>query len=112
MNRSARMSAGLTIASALCGLLAAACAGHQAGVAATGAAPGAKLPGTAWRLVEFQSPDDRIGTVRPDNPAAYTMALEPDGRVALRLNSIEELARGQRRRRALTLDPSGLALLP
>jgi heat shock protein HslJ len=86
MNRSDRMNAGLTVASALCGLLAAACAVHQAGPATARAAPGAKLPGTAWRLVEFQSPDDRIGTVRPDNPAAYTMALEPGGRVALRLN--------------------------
>ncbi|PYN27041.1 MAG: hypothetical protein DMD76_08925 [Candidatus Rokuibacteriota bacterium] len=80
------VNAGLTVASALCGLLAAACASHQAGPAAARTAQGAKLLGTAWRLVEFQSPDDRIGTVRPKNPAAYTMALEPDGRVALRLN--------------------------
>ena len=79
MNRSARMSASLTVASALCGLLAAACVGHQAGPAAIGAAPGAKLPGTASRY---------------DSTA------------------IEELALGQRRRPALTLDPSGLALLP
>lgn len=80
------MKAGLTVVSALCGLLAAACSGHQAGPAAARATPSANLPGTAWRLVEFRSSDDSIGIVKPDNPAAYTMALEADGRVALRLN--------------------------
>jgi heat shock protein HslJ len=41
---------------------------------------------TSWRLVEFQSSDDRIGTVKPDDAAKYTVSLEPGGRVAMRLN--------------------------
>ena len=44
------------------------------------------LAGTAWRLVEFQSMDDAIGTVRPEASALYTMRLHGDGTVNLRLN--------------------------
>jgi heat shock protein HslJ len=44
------------------------------------------LAGTSWRLVEFQSMDDAIGTTRPDDPSLYTMALAADGSAALRLN--------------------------
>lgn len=42
--------------------------------------------GTVWRLVEFQSMDDATGTVRPENPSRYTMRLNSDGTVAMRLN--------------------------
>jgi heat shock protein HslJ len=45
-----------------------------------------KFAGTRWRLVEIQSMDDAIGTVRPDNPDLYTMDLNADGTVAMRLN--------------------------
>ena len=44
------------------------------------------LGDTRWRLVEFQSMDDSIGTVRPDDPSAYTMRLNGDGTVQMRLN--------------------------
>ena len=44
------------------------------------------LAGTNWRLVAFQSNDDRIGRVVPDNPARYTMSLGADGRVSMQLN--------------------------
>jgi heat shock protein HslJ len=58
----------------------AACSPHQSGPASDG------LTGTSWRFVEFRSNDDRIGVVRPTNPASYTMSLEPDGRVSMRLD--------------------------
>lgn len=38
------------------------------------------LAGTEWRLVEFQSMDDAVGTVRPSDPSLYTMRLNGDGR--------------------------------
>ena len=44
------------------------------------------LVNTEWRLVEFQSMDDSIGTVRPDDPSLYTMRLNGDGTVNMRLN--------------------------
>ena len=44
------------------------------------------LAGSNWRLVEFRSSDDKIGVVRPDDPAKYTMSLGSDGRVAMRLD--------------------------
>jgi hypothetical protein len=47
---------------------------------------GNPLAGTSWRLVEFQSMDDAIGKVRPDDPSLYTMRLNSDGTVAMRLN--------------------------
>ena len=46
----------------------------------------AALAGTEWRLVEFQSMDDAQGTERPSDPALYTMSLQGDGSVAMRLN--------------------------
>jgi hypothetical protein len=45
-----------------------------------------RLSGTTWRLVEFQSMDDATGAVRPDDPSLYTMQLNADGSVNLRLN--------------------------
>lgn len=44
------------------------------------------LAGTHWRLVEFQSMDDATGTVHPDDPSQYTMRLNRDGAVTMRLN--------------------------
>jgi heat shock protein HslJ len=44
------------------------------------------LAGTDWRLVEFQSMDDAVGTVKPKDPNLYTMRLNADGTVQMRLN--------------------------
>lgn len=44
------------------------------------------LAGTSWRLVEFQSMDDAIGTTRPADPSLYTMRFNDDGTVSMRLN--------------------------
>jgi heat shock protein HslJ len=50
------------------------------------AVSGTPLAGTVWRLVEVQSMDDAVGTTRVSNPSLYTMRLNTDGSVALRLN--------------------------
>jgi heat shock protein HslJ len=55
-------------------------------VAAGSAAPPAALAGTQWRLVEFQSMDDRQGITRPREGALYTMWLHGDGIVTMQLN--------------------------
>jgi heat shock protein HslJ len=44
------------------------------------------LANTSWRLVEFVSSDDAIGTVRPSDPDRYTLSLQPDGTASLRLD--------------------------
>jgi len=44
------------------------------------------LAGTEWRLVEIQSMDDAIGTKKPDDPSRYSMRLNPDGTVQMRLD--------------------------
>jgi heat shock protein HslJ len=44
------------------------------------------LAGTEWQMVEFQSMDDAIGTIRPDDPTRYTMRLGADGSVSMQLN--------------------------
>ena len=44
------------------------------------------LAGTSWRLVEFQSMDDAVGVTRPKDPSVYTMRLNADGTVEMRLN--------------------------
>ncbi len=44
------------------------------------------LSGTAWRLVEIQSMDDAVGNTHVADPSLYTMRLDADGSVALRLN--------------------------
>jgi heat shock protein HslJ len=56
------------------------------GGAAPVAQPVGPLADTEWRLVEIQSMDDAIGTVKPDDPSRYTMRLDHDGTVALRLD--------------------------
>ncbi|MGE0160252.1 MAG: META domain-containing protein [Gemmatimonadales bacterium] len=59
-------------------------------VAAQSPAPLPPLPevlvGTRWRLVEFRSSEDAIGTQRPSNPSLYTMSLEANGTVNLQLD--------------------------
>jgi heat shock protein HslJ len=49
-------------------------------------APKSPLAGTQWRLIEFQSMDDAQGTTRPNDPSLYTMRLNADGTVSMRLN--------------------------
>ena len=44
------------------------------------------LAGTEWRLVEIQSMDDAIGTKRPEDATRYTLRLDADGVVSLRLD--------------------------
>ena len=44
------------------------------------------LVGTTWRLVEFRSPEDGIGRQRPEDASLYTMSLEPNGVVNMRLD--------------------------
>ena len=51
------------------------------------------LSNTSWHFVEFQSMDDSIGTKRPRDPSLYTMNLNDDGTVKMRLNC--NSARGQ-----------------
>ncbi len=48
--------------------------------------PGTNLAGTEWRLVEIQSMDDAIGTTRPADASLYTLRLNADGSVSLRLD--------------------------
>ena len=51
------------------------------------------LTKTSWHFVEFQSMDDSIGIKRPRDPSLYTMNLNDDGTVKMRLNC--NSARGQ-----------------
>jgi heat shock protein HslJ len=44
------------------------------------------LVNTRWHLVEFQSMDDAVGTKRSEDPLRYTMVLNGDGTVEMRLN--------------------------
>jgi len=46
----------------------------------------ASLAGTKWELVQFQSMDDAIGTIKPTNPSVYTMELLPGGQLAMQLD--------------------------
>jgi heat shock protein HslJ len=61
-------------------------AGNGAAREASPPAQDSPLAGTDWRLVEFRSMSDAVGTVRPDDPSGYTMRLAADGTVAMRLN--------------------------
>ena len=47
--------------------------------------PAGPLAGTNWRLVRFQSMDDAIGEIRPEDPSAYMMLLDADGSVRMQL---------------------------
>ncbi len=44
------------------------------------------LPGTKWRLVQFQSMDDSIGTKIPPNPEKYVLNFASDGSLAAQLD--------------------------
>jgi heat shock protein HslJ len=44
------------------------------------------LSGTRWQLVQFQSSDDAIGTIKPEDPTRFTLELAADGRVAMRID--------------------------
>ena len=70
------------------GLLGAILAGCTTQGPPHGAAPPVSngLAGTKWELVQFQSPEDSIGTVKPHDPSVYTMELMPDGQLAMRLD--------------------------
>jgi heat shock protein HslJ len=46
---------------------------------------GMSLVGTEWRLDEFESSDDAIGTIRPQAEEVYTIQLAPDGTAAFQL---------------------------
>lgn len=46
---------------------------------------GFSLVGTEWRLDEFESSDDAIGTIRPQAEEVYTFQLAPDGTAAFQL---------------------------
>jgi len=75
------MNARLAVVGALTLLVATA-----ASVARGAEAAAPRLAGTHWRLVEFQSMDDRQGTTRPAEGSLYTMWLHGDGTVAMQLN--------------------------
>ena len=47
--------------------------------------PADPLAGTRWRLVEFQSMDDSIGTIRPEDAELYTLAFDSES-LTMRLN--------------------------
>ena len=49
-------------------------------------ASGDLLADTDWYLVEIQSMDDAVGTTRPVDPSVYTMRLNSDGTVNMRLD--------------------------
>jgi len=44
------------------------------------------LKGTVWQLESFTSMDDDIGVKRPKNPKHYTLYLNHEGRVGMRLD--------------------------
>jgi len=44
------------------------------------------LVGTRWELVELQSSDKNVGTVRPADPSKFTMDLMAGGRLAMQLD--------------------------
>ncbi len=48
--------------------------------------PDNPLADTKWQLVEFQSMDDTQGKTSPSDPSKYTMSLNGDGTVNMRLN--------------------------
>lgn len=58
----------------------------QPAAADAAAKPANPLAGTRWQLVEIQSMDDATGTRRPVKSTRYTMRLNADGTVFMRLN--------------------------
>jgi heat shock protein HslJ len=44
------------------------------------------LAGSRWQLVQFQSSDDAVGTIKPAEPARYVMDLMAGGQLAMQLD--------------------------
>jgi heat shock protein HslJ len=44
------------------------------------------LVGTEWQLIELRSPEDDIGIARPGDPSLYTMSLQENGVLSMRLD--------------------------
>ncbi|WP_066961036.1 META domain-containing protein [Microbulbifer sp. Q7] len=61
---------------ALCGLWAAGTLSAHAGV----------LEDTAWRLAEFRSMSDEVGSLRPDSPRSVQLRFGADGSVSMQLD--------------------------
>lgn len=59
---------------------------HEAAAGLAPAPSANPLAGTRWRLVQIQSMDDVVGTIHLENPSAFTMTLNADGTVNLRLD--------------------------
>jgi uncharacterized protein len=81
-----RASGGALRRGALLLALAAAAAAPVVVGPATVRAAESSLAGTSWRLVEFQSMDDAIGTLRPQRGEPYTMSLGSDGTASMTLD--------------------------
>lgn len=69
-------------ASAILSLLVAGCVNDTQ----TTQGSGPPLTRTEWRLVEFVSSDDAIGTIRPKSDEVYTLTLQPDGSITMQLS--------------------------
>lgn len=52
---------------------------------AGGTATSAGLAGTEWRLVEFRSPEESAGPVRPAPDEVHTLRFNPDGTLSARV---------------------------
>ncbi len=70
----------------LAGLALSGCQPEEARAPADNPAVFSGLGGTAWQLVEVQSMDDSQGAMRPSDSSKYTIAFNPDGSAALRLD--------------------------
>ena len=90
-------------------LLVAACMGPQSPSSPQAGLP-AKLAGTSWQLVEFQSTDQSIGVLAPADPSTYQMTLNADGTVSMKLDCNQ--ASGTWTATALTADNGSLAFGP
>ncbi len=49
--------------------------------------------GTSWRLLRFQSSDDRIGIIIPPNTARYTLLFDRNGSLVMRLDCNRAMGR-------------------
>lgn len=74
-----------TLVAILASLLAAGCAPTESAPDRPPAVAAPPLLGTEWRLVEFESSDDAIGTIRPGQEEVWTLKLAPDGSAAMGL---------------------------
>ncbi len=89
------MKAGLC--AAFSAALLAACTTPGGGSGGVGGGSSGPLAGTSWRLIELQSGDDPIGTVRPADTSRYTMELMADGSAAFQLDCNRGRAAGRPR---------------